>query len=174
METDYLLNIIAFFIFINAASIIGYFIKDGENNYSGSFAFPFALIALVISLFIFLPKEYPLDKYSQTHIYSINHSSLSISDGFFIGSGIIETNQVYVGEVKKSGSYVQYLIPAKDTIKIERDIDHAIFKEQLCERKSLFMEKILESKLKAVKCAELNPKRILEIPNGTIIKQFKL
>jgi len=115
-----------------------------------------------------------MKEYSQTHLYALNGHSADISGEFYLGTGMIKTNRVYIGEVKKDGGYVQYIVPAEDTIKIEKDIDHAIFWEQLCSTQSFFMEKFLKSNPKAKECLENEPKRILEIPKGTIIKQFKL
>jgi len=170
MVPDYILNMIAFFICMTAAAILGYFIKEDDSTY----AFPFAMIMAFISIFIFVPKEYPLNQYKQTQVYSINRSASTISGGFWLGTGNIKTERFYIGEIQKEGGYVQYLIPAKGTIKIEKDIDHAIFKEQQCERKSVFMKRYLKSKSVPVPCTEHKAKRFLYVPKGTIIKQFKL
>jgi len=160
------------------AAIAGYFIKDEEEN--TTYATPFIAVALIISLFIFNPYESATDSYSSTHLYSIGGHSISISGDFYLGSGVIETNQVYIGEIKKDGGYMQYLIPTKDTVKIEKDINHAIFKEQQCIRKSFFMRKFLKNhskfhkSSKLEKCVSHEAKRFLYVPKGTIIKQFNL
>ena len=112
----------------------GLFEKRGDEGLAGAGFLIGVIVALILTLGVDIR---PINKYESTKLYSLNGRSLDVSGSFVLGSGVIGTSPYYIGEVEKDGGYVQFNVPAGGTIKIEKDIDYAEYREQLCSKESV-------------------------------------
>lgn len=126
-------------------------------------------VAIVPILMIpFIPSEEIFDHTKQTEVYSTAGSYNSITGVFTLGSGYINSKEMYAVNVF-DGAYIErFYIPVTDTKRIyKKELKgKAIYNKPICKYKNRFIFK----KSDKVPCS--NTKGILEIPENTIVKQM--
>jgi len=137
------------------------------------------LIAIVmifvplIALFHVANIKPKIIKYGDIVILSTADSSSNFTNGiFFLGSGTINTEEVYLGNVKTYDGGIQRIyIPVKSVVRyVDNNLtNYAIYRKLYCQSKNILVHTDIEH------CYEMDHsiKDKLFIPKNSIIKQLK-
>jgi len=143
------------------------------NDVSAHIIFGVFVVGSLGLIFLLVDFEEAIEKYHNTELYSLNGSQFTTKVSFSLGSGVIDSKEVYLAEMKKDEGLVRKYIPVKDTIKfIDENLTYkAILQERLCIYRDWMHQAIDKEHI----CKNRgNKKVILRVPPGTIIQRFKL
>jgi len=149
--------------------IISLMVIDTANNGNGLL---FILGIIIFGLIIFSNITYKDEflKFNKIKIHSTAGEYNNITSSFFLGTGFINSQEMYKANIYDGKAYERIYIPVKNTKRIITSylIDKAIYKEPICSQKSTWL--FYSNKIN--KCSSDIKKGELLIPKNTIIKQL--
>jgi len=152
-------------VFIIISSIIVFGIIDVMLDAQGGLAF----VGLVLVFFLTMTQHPKGEVYHHTvttEIHSTADNYNQTTGSFFLGSGYIDSREMYAGNTFDGEYYERVYIPVSGVKRKMINSDVALWHQRKCTFKSTWLFK--NSSIFSCK-----GKDILEVPTGTIIKEMK-
>lgn len=154
------------YFFLCVMIFMALFVWSAVKDNGGGWMTLFVIAALVLWGHN-IPEKEEFVKYEKYDIHSTAGNYNNISGSFFLGTGYIYSQEMYTGNVFDGEFYERIYVPVATT---KRQVvgyltDKAIYKRPICKH-----ENTLFRHTKQFECQ--NQKGILEVPQGTIIKQL--